>query len=224
MEYLYRDDSIWVAVKPPELISEQAPDKRGFADLLAEENGGYVGVVHRLDRGVGGVMVYAKTAAAAARLSACVQNRTMEKEYFAVAEGRVEPPQARLCDLLFHDRSVNKTYVVDRARKGVKEAVLSYCVEQTVESERWGSLSLLRVRLHTGRTHQIRAQLSHAGHPLLGDRKYGSSHKLPIALFSCRLSFPHPKTAQKMDFCRIPAGEVWELFSILRDVALQNDL
>ena len=216
MELLYQDNSLWVAVKPPELLSEMGDAEHSFAARLAAENKGYVGVVHRLDRGVGGVMVYAKTADAAARLSLAVQSRQVQKEYLAVVHGCPECREAELCDLLFHDRNVNKTYVVDRERRGVKKAILSYRVQETVEDAELGRLSLLRVTLQTGRTHQIRAQLSHAGYPLLGDRKYGSPAKAPIALFSCRLAFVHPMKKGTMDFSHTPQGGIWDHFSTLK--------
>lgn len=213
MEILYQDSALWVAVKPPEALSEQTPDQRGFADLLAAQNNGYVGVIHRLDRGVGGVMVYAKTGEAAARLSACVQDRSMKKEYLAVLCGAPELPSATLRDLLFHDRFANKTYVVERERKGVKEAILDYELLETVTTEEHGILSLVRVTLHTGRTHQIRAQFSHRGLPLLGDRKYGSRVSGSIALFSHRLTFPHPSSKKSLTFSKEPSGYPWSLFS-----------
>ena len=215
MEFLYEDRHLWVAVKPANLLSEQTPRQDGFADLLAKENDGYVGVIHRLDRGVGGVMVYAKTPAAAAKLSAAVQRHEIKKEYLAIVCGVPTEKSATLRDLLFHDRNVNKTYVVDRERKGVKEAILDYEVLETIETEALGRLSLLKIRLHTGRTHQIRAQFSSRGLPLLGDRKYGSPYQSPIALCSHALSFAHPFGKKELSFSKDPAGEPWSIFSTL---------
>ena len=212
MELLYEDRHLWVAVKPAELLSEQTPKQDGFADLLANENKGYVGVIHRLDRGVGGVMVYAKTPASAAKLSAAVQKHEMQKEYLAVVCGRPTEDRATLKDLLFHDRFANKTFVVDRARKGVKEAILDYQTLETIHNEHLGDFSLLKIRLHTGRTHQIRAQFSHRGLPLLGDRKYGGLSSDSIALFSHALSFVHPVTGKTLSFSAEPHGAAWELF------------
>ena len=212
MELLYEDRHLWVAVKPAELLSEQTPNKDGFADLLANENKGYVGVIHRLDRGVGGVMVYAKTPVSAAKLSAAVQKHEMQKEYLAVVCGRPTEESATLKDLLFHDRFANKTFVVDRARKGVKEAILDYQTLETIHDEHLGDFSLLKIRLHTGRTHQIRAQFSHRRLPLLGDRKYGGFSSDSIALFSHSLSFVHPITGKELSFSKEPVGRAWELF------------
>ena len=209
MEILYRDESVTVCIKPPSLVSEQTPKKDGFADLIAAENGGYVGVVHRLDRGVGGVMVYANTPAAAASLSRAVQERRLQKEYLAIAHGIPDAPSGTLRDLLFHDRVKNKTFVVTRERGGVKEAILDYEVLKTFESVEHGVLSLLRVKLHTGRTHQIRVQFASRGLALLGDGKYGASgDRCPIALFSARLAFPHPVSGREMVF---EAQPEWEL-------------
>lgn len=203
MEILYEDHAITVAIKPPNLLSEQTPQKDGFADLLAERNpDGYIGVIHRLDRGVGGVMVYARTPLAAARLSASVQARQFQKEYLALVHGEPQPAAATLRDLLFHDRNRNKTFVVERERRGVKEAILDYEVQRCLVDAEYGDHSLVKIRLHTGRTHQIRVQFAHRGHPLLGDGKYGARDRCPIALFCHRLSFPHPITGKPMCFER----------------------
>lgn len=214
MEILYEDEELTVAIKPDRCSSEQLPDKSGFADLLAQRNPNrYIGVVHRLDQGVGGVMVYARTPFAAAALSKAVQNQSLQKDYLAIIHGIPKEPSAKLCDLLFHDRYKNKTFVVDRVRKGVKEAILSYEVLESLEHPEFGNLTLLSVKLYTGRTHQIRVQLSSRGYPLLGDRKYGAPSRAPIGLFSYRLSFPHPKTNRIVSLSRLPCGTTWDLFS-----------
>lgn len=215
MNILYQDNTLWVVQKPPELLSEQTEAGNSLADLLAAENRDYVGVIHRLDRGVGGVMVYAKTPRSAAALSAQVQSHTLKKEYLAVVEGIPEEPEGTLCDLLFHDRRINKTFVVERERKGVKEAILDYRLLETLDTNTFGTISLLLVRLHTGRTHQIRAQFSHRKLPLLGDRKYGARHNHPIALFSHRLTFLHPITGKTVIHSACPTGEPWDAFAAL---------
>ncbi len=204
MEILWEDDAIIVAVKPADIVSESTAEHSGFADLLAAHTGGYIGTVHRLDRGVGGVMVYAKTPAAAAKLSRAVQEHALGKEYRAVVHGTLAEPQAELRDLLYHDKRQNKSFAVTRARAGVKEALLSYEVLAQYDHARYGPLSLLRVRLHTGRTHQIRVQFSSRGHALLGDGKYGARDNCPIALFSARLAFPHPTSGRRMEFEQTP--------------------
>lgn len=211
MNILFEDNHIIVVQKPPNVASEHQNDQKGFADLLAAYTKGFIGTVHRLDYGVGGVMVYAKTKAAAAALSEQLQNRLFHKEYLAVVRERPTPSQGRWTDLLFHDRFANKTYVVDRMRSGVKEAVLDYCVE-AVASTADGTVSLVRIVLQTGRTHQIRVQFSHRKHPLTGDRKYGAPTGGPIGLFCTRLDFLHPATKKALSFTEVPSGEPWDLF------------
>ncbi len=219
MKILYQDDFLIVCQKPVSLLSEQTPDKTGFADLLAEQNGGYIGVVHRLDRGVGGIMVYAKDRTSAAALSDAVRTHTLQKEYLAVVHGIPHPEADTLRDLLFHDRKQNKSFTVTRKRSGVKEASLDYEVAESTDCAGYGTLSLLRIRLHTGRTHQIRVQFASRGHVLLGDGKYGAvGDHCPIALFSSRLSFPHPKTGTRMEFALLPTGTPWEHFSTLQSI------
>ena len=213
MDLLYEDDAVIVAIKPVGLLSEQTQSNNSFADLLATRNGGYIGVIHRLDRAVSGVMVYAKTPAAAAKLSADVQAHTVKKEYLAILHGRLEAPKGKLCDLLFHDRTRNKTFVVDRKRAGVKEALLEYRTLGTATHADFGELTLTHVLLHTGRTHQIRVQFSSRGHSLLGDGKYGAHDRCDIALCSHRITFPHPITRREMTFSYTPTGAAWDLFS-----------
>ena len=212
MEILFEDESVIVCIKPPSLVSEQTAGGDSLADLLAARNGGYIGVVHRLDRGVGGVMVYAKTAEAAGALSRQVQERVFQKEYLAIIHEAPAEASGTWTDLLFHDRRINKSYVVSRKRAGVKEAILDYVVQKSGTDERHGTLSLVRVRLHTGRTHQIRVQFSSRRHPLLGDGKYGASDGCPIALFSTRIAFTHPKNGKPLCFEALPTDDVWQDF------------
>ena len=223
MEFLYEDRHLWVAVKPANLLSEQTPKQDGFADLLAIENNGYAGVIHRLDRGVGGVMVYAKTPAAAAKLSAAVQQHQIQKEYLAIVSGVPAEKSATLRDLLFHDRNANKTYVVTRERKGVKEASLAYRVLQQRDDTVYGPVSLLQIRLHTGRTHQIRVQCASRGFPLIGDGKYGARDRgAPIGLWSYRLTFAHPsRKGQRIDVTALPTQAPFDLFD---DIAPVDEL
>ena len=200
-----------VAVKPPELVSEVVGDGSGMGDVLAEKNGGYVGVIHRMDRGVGGITVYAKNPKAAAWLSEEVRLHRMEKVYLAVTEGIPEAAEGELRDLLYYDRGRNKVFPVKRERKGVKEAVLDYSVLDSREAR-----SLLRVCLHTGRTHQIRVQLASRGMPLVGDRRYGApAGREALALYCYRLSFLHPNGKAPLDFTSLPElaeGSIWEKF------------
>ena len=170
--------------------------------------------VHRLDRAVGGVMVWARTAGAAAVLSRQVQERTLQKEYLAVCAGIPTPEAGELRDLLFKDSLKQKSYVVASARRGVKEALLDYRVLQSTEINS-SPASLLRVTLHTGRFHQIRCQLASRGHPLLGDGKYGSRERgCTTALWSCRLAFRHPETNAPLAFEAAPPRVLpWDRFA-----------
>ena len=198
---LFEDAHILVVVKPPMLVCESTAKKDGLADLLLERTGGYIGTVHRLDRGVGGVMVYAKTPAAAAKLSAAIAARELKKEYLTVVRGTLDPDAGEMRDLLFHDRRQNKTFVVERQRAGVKEALLEYDTVDRLTTARGEECSLVHVLLHTGRTHQIRVQFAARGHTLLGDGKYGArGDNRPIALFARRLTFLHPVTRKPMQF------------------------
>ena len=198
---LYEDAHIIVVEKPPFLVCESTAKKDGLADLLAEHTSGYIGTVHRLDRGVGGVMVYAKTPAAAAKLSSAVQAREFKKEYLAVVHGSPIPEKGEMRDLLFHDRRQNKTFVVERQRAGVKEALLEYDTVERLTTARDEECTLVHVLLHTGRTHQIRVQFASRGHTLLGDGKYGArGDNRQIALFAARLVFLHPVTHKPMEF------------------------
>lgn len=203
---LFQDKNTVVCLKPAGVDSEG----EGMPALLREQTGAAeIFCVHRLDRAVGGVMVYAKTRQAAGKLSAAISSGTVRKEYLAVVSGSPEEPQGTLRDLLFHDKGRNKTYVVNRERRGVKEAVLDYTVLASAEG-----MSLVRVRLHTGRSHQIRVQFASRGMPLAGDGKYGSTVKLPSpALFSCALAFPHPVSGKELCFSARPGeGFPWDVF------------
>ena len=183
--------------------------------LLSEELGGDIYCVHRLDRAVGGVMVYARTAAAAAALSRQIAACQFHKEYLAVVQGRPEEDSAILRDLLFWDRTKNKSFVVKRQRGGVKDAELEYSMLEALPE-----LSLLRVILHTGRTHQIRVQFSSRALPLVGDRKYGRGDEdgCAIALWSYRLRFFHPQTGVPLEFSLLPPDSApWTDFSLPPD-------
>ena len=212
---LYCDREILVCEKPADCLSEPGPG-RNLPDLVkvwleARGEDGTVRTIHRLDRAVGGLMVLARTQKAAAALIRQVAERTVEKEYLAVLRGVPEQDEAVLEDLLFHDSRTNKTFVVTRLRKGVRDAKLAYRVIGRAGTPE-APLTLVRVRLFTGRTHQIRAQFSHRGLPLLGDIRYGSKAVHGPALFSCFLAFDHPKTGERMKFELLPQGKPWDMF------------
>ena len=180
MEILYSDRNIAVCVKPVGLDSEQE-----IPQALRETLGGEIFPLHRLDKNVGGIMVFARTKAAAAQFSRMIQEGKLIKEYVAMVHGT--PPQTGdWQDLLWKDSQKNKVFVVKRERKGVKAARLEYT--RLTDNDP----ALVRIRLHTGRSHQIRVQFSSRGFPLVGDHKYGSRDEATAPmLFSCRITFPY---------------------------------
>ncbi len=182
-EILFENDELLVCVKPRGVLSaKDASGKRNMADLLLPRE---IFPVHRLDRDVTGLMVFAKTKSAAAFFSGQLTDG-FSKEYLALCEGNPEE-DGELFDLLYHDRIRNKTYVVKRQRAGVKDARLSYHVLYREQTH-----SLVQIHLHTGRTHQIRVQFASRGFPLLGDRKYGGKGGCELQLFAYRLTFSLP--------------------------------
>ena len=208
-EILYADAAVAVVVKPAGVLS-QGDAEDAMPALLQKQLGGAIFPVHRLDQPTGGVMVYARTQDAAAKLSAQMQSEAFGKEYLAVLDGTPEPAEGELHDLLFFDRQKGKSYAVRRKRAGVKDARLAYRVLAQAEG-----LTLVRVRLFTGRTHQIRVQFSSRGWPLTGDGKYGSrNNRCAPALWSAELHFAHPVTGETLIFrSQPPEAYPWTLFS-----------
>ena len=191
---LYEDTHLLLIEKPVGIPSQEADGD--CVPRRLTERGFSVKVVHRLDKPTGGVMVYARTDQAAAKLSAIVgQHDLFQKEYFAVVQGCPDETEGTYTDLLYHDVRKNKSYVVNRRRNGVREAKLDYSVVETITTNE-GTLSLIRVRLHTGRTHQIRVQFASRKMPLYGDSRYGGVKGASLGLWSHRLTLPHPVTGE----------------------------
>jgi 23S rRNA pseudouridine1911/1915/1917 synthase len=204
VKILYSDDRVIVCVKPAGVLSTDEPG--GLPNLLRESLGEPEGVfrtVHRLDRAVSGLIVLARTSRAASDLSAQIREGVFEKEYMAIVHG--EPPACGLLrDYLLRDKCRRMTFVAQKDAPGAQEAVLEYNVIHAGADK-----SLLRIRLLTGRTHQIRVQFSSRGYPLVGDRKYSEREDYcQIALWSCRLRFLHPRTGEEMVFYEEPP-EAW---------------
>ena len=189
MKIIFEDNNIVVAIKPVGIDSEHE-----MVDALKEVTNAEIYTVHRLDKAVGGVMVYAKNKRAAANLSSLIQDGSMIKEYVAMVHG-TPPKSDTLEDFLFKDSRKNKVFVVKRERKGVKHAKLEYKVLSQNEDS-----SLVRVRLYTGRSHQIRVQFASRKFPLVGDHKYGArdDEKHPM-LYSCSLTFPYKNETKKFE-------------------------
>ncbi len=213
-DLLYEDNHVLVAVKPANMLSQA--DDTGDTDMLSwlkedlrvryqKPGNVYLGLVHRLDRPVGGLMVFAKTSKAAARLSAQMREHHLGREYLCIARGPVRDAFT-LTDYLRKDERLNRVAVCDSDAKGAQLAVLhGKCLER-----REDGTALCAITLETGRSHQIRVQMSHAGAPLWGDNRYGGG--IPgqqIALYGYKLAFEHPTTRQVMTFMHLPYGGIW---------------
>ena len=200
---LYLDQNIVVAVKPSGLLSEGS-GKDCFPALLSSRlEGGELYTVHRLDRETEGIMVYARTSKAAAALSEQIRLGQWKKVYNALLWGAPENESGRLCDMLYYDRTKNKSFVVKKERKGVKSAILDYTLLWVSDDKK---RSLAQIELGTGRTHQIRIQFASRGLPLCGDRKYGAPAEAgkDLCLCACRLEFAHPVSGEAMEFSITP--------------------
>lgn len=216
VKIIYEDNQVIVAVKPPNMLSQA--DKTGDTDILThlkqyikvkynKPGNVYLGLVHRLDRPVGGLMVFARTSKAAARLSQQMQQHKMGREYLCVVTGEVKDAFA-LVDYLVKDERANKVTVCAADVRGSQEAVL----HGTCLARRDG-LALCAIKLETGRNHQIRVQMAHSGAPLWGDNRYGDG--IPgqqIALWGYKLTVEHPTTHEIMTFYHTPRGSIWTKF------------
>lgn len=201
MELIYVDEDILVCLKPARVLSTDEPG--GVPDLAREALGdpkADVRTVHRLDRVVSGLMVLARNGKAASELSRQIRDNEFDKEYMAVVHGMPDTRTGTLRDLLGRDKARRMTFVASEPAKGVQEAVLDYSLLNTAEN-----MSRVRIRLHTGRTHQIRVQFASRNLPLVGERKYSElDDPCEIALWSYRLAFTHPRTGERMEFSHQP--------------------
>ena len=221
LDVLFENQDLIICIKPPTVPSQ--PDPSGDEDMTAlirshlssKGEAGEVFVVHRLDRGVGGVMVYAKTKRACAYLSERISDKELfKKEYLAVVSGAPAEEQGTLEDYIYKDSKSAKAFIVKGARAGAKRASLDYSILQSVKSED-KSYSLLKIKLNTGRYHQIRVQLASRGLPICGDGKYGSREKTEtLCLWSYSLSFDY--NGKRLSFCKTPDvnKKIWNLFDI----------
>ena len=220
MEILYEDNHIIVVHKPQGVPSQE--DSSGDKDMLTmvkeyikekynKPGNVFVGLVHRLDRPTGGVMVFAKNSKSASRLSEQIANGEMDKTYFAIVNGNIASASGRLVNYLKKDEKQNKVAVVPQTEQGAKKAELSYNV-----LARKDNLSLVKVKLHTGRGHQIRVQFANIKHSLVGDNKYGKAEKVMLNLYAVELAFNHPTTKQKMVFRVYPPEKAiaWNKFNL----------
>lgn len=200
MELVYVDEALVVCIKPAGVRSTDEPG--GVPELVRQVLGdpkASVRTVHRLDQVVSGLMVLARTEAAASELSRQIRENEFSKEYLAVVHGRPEK-EGTLRDLLYRDKARRMTLVTDEMAKGVQEAILDYQVQNAA-----GDMSRIAIRLRTGRTHQIRVQFSSRGYPLVGERKYSLLEDgCNIALWSHKIGFFHPATGEKMEFSQEP--------------------
>lgn len=219
LKVIYEDNHIIVVEKIVNIPSQA--DKTGDEDMLSlikaylkekynKPGNVYLGLVHRLDRPVGGVMVFAKTSKAASRLSEEVRNKTFQKEYLVICNGKMDKEKDTLVDYLWKDEKKNTSYVVKPTKKNAKQAILDY---EVLKYDKEQDLSVLKINLHTGRHHQIRVQLSSRMHAIYGDNKYhGRGAGTGICLWAYKLTIVHPVTKEQMTFKDLPEQKgMWKL-------------
>ena len=217
LNVIYEDNHIIVVLKPQNVLSQgdETKDKSVLdmvKDYIKEKYNKpgevYIGLVHRLDRPVGGIMVFARTSKAASRLSEQVRNKEFKKKYLAVVDGKFENKKGTLEDYLFKDERNNISKVVPKEKKNSKLAILDY---EVLNYDDKRDLSLIKINLRTGRHHQIRVQMANAGHGLFGDQKYGTRGKgKQIRLWAYELEFLHPVKKEIMKFVEYPTWSVIE--------------
>ena len=225
LKVLYEDNHIIVVVKPANIPSQG--DKTGDIDMLTiikkylikkynKKGDAYLGLIHRLDRPVGGVMVFAKTSKAASRLSEQVRNKEFKKRYLVIVDGKLKKNKGSFEDYLVKNERTNLSRVADEKTKNAKKALLDY---EIIKYNDETDLSLVKVDLHTGRHHQIRVQFSSRGHSIYGDQKYGTRGRgKQICLYAYSLTIKHPITKEEMTFENVP--DVTGSWMILEDTYL----
>lgn len=208
LNVLYEDNHIIVVEKKPNVLSQG--DITGDIDLLTmvkeyvkekynKPGNVYIGLVHRLDRPVGGIMVFARTSKAAKRLNEQIKNHEFNKTYIAILDGILKKQNGELIDYLYKDERTGKSKVVNETYKGAKLSKLNYKVIGYVKDK-----TIVKINLITGRHHQIRLQFKNLGYPLYGDQLYGNKNKKQIRLFAYKLSFNHPTTKERLEFKLLP--------------------
>lgn len=239
MEILYEDEHLIVVWKPPGLESQSSRGlgadmvselRRHIHNLSPDQGVPYVGVIHRLDKPVSGIMVYAREKNSAGALSRQVSEGQMDKRYLAVLCGKVDKNVDKFVDFLLKDEKRNLSRIVDKGITGARCAKLEYRVLKSIETETRETLTLAEIHLLTGRHHQIRVQMSGHGLPLWGDRKYNpdfvemKERTEPVALSAYRLSFCHPVTGRVMKFCRMPENGIFRRFDFVEGAFSQDDI
>ncbi len=200
MKILFEDKNVVVVIKPPEILSQFSETEENAVSILKGMTGSEIFVISRLDRNVGGVMVFAKNQKSAAELTRQMQDGVFRKEYIAAVYGCPEEDKGVFEDLLFKDSRKNKSFVVKKERKGVKKASLDYEVV-----EKRDEISIVKIHLHTGRTHQIRVQFASRKMPLVGDGKYGAKDNCKnMGLFCREITFKNPATKEMLTFSAEP--------------------
>lgn len=221
LKIIYEDNHIIVVEKPVNIPSQG--DKTGDEDMLTiikqyliqkynKPGDAYLGLVHRLDRPTGGIMVFAKTSKAASRLSEQIRNKQFEKEYLVIADGKFKEPKGTYEDYLLKNQKNNISKTVDSKTKNAKLAKLDY---EIIKYNQETNLSLVKIKLHTGRHHQIRVQFSSRNHSIYGDQKYGTRGRgKQLCLWAYKLTFTHPTTKEKLTFENYPAPEgSWKILN-----------
>lgn len=219
LNVLYEDNHIIVVEKKPNILSQS--DITGDIDLLSmvkryikerynKPGNVYVGLVHRLDRPVGGIMVFAKTSKAAKRLNEQIKNHEFKKTYLAVLDGTLKNKNDKLVNYLYKDEKLKKSMVVDKSHLKAKLSELNYEVIGYNDDK-----TIVKINLITGRHHQIRVQFSNIGYPLVGDQLYGKENKKQIMLYAYKLEFIHPTTKEKMTYQILPEWKELENETII---------